>query len=404
MQYFSQCMKKMQILRISMLKPFERFFKKKAQRIDLAAENIIFVQAWDEILQSAFFKRMTENKDKKQYSNIVMVTDENVAAFYTESFFVALENQLRINSHLLILPPGENTKSREMKAFVEDRLSEIGCSRDTLLLAFGGGVILDLTGFIAATYYRGVSVIYIPTSLLAMVDASIGGKTGINTAYGKNLIGTFTLPQKIFIYTGALYSLPDSEYLSAFSEVFKHALIADKDYFLYIQNHWEAILKREPVVLTSIVRRSCEIKALVVCADQKEAGYREILNFGHSIAHAIEQLSDYRISHAYAVAIGIVVEAFLSYQLNLLFKDAFEDIEKCMRLILQSTAFDFSFTKQAFYAALKRDKKVRNNHIRFVLLSAIGQVYVHEGEYAHTVSDSILELAIDFCLSWNFKI
>ncbi len=334
---------------------------------------------YSELYFSNVFKSKTLLKlcaDKK----IFIVADEALNTLYSEKLLAHLKSH-QLNTKLIEIPSGEHSKSRQMKAFIEDTLFQHGADRDSLLVALGGGVTTDLVGFVAATFYRGIPVIYLPTSLLAMVDATLGGKTGINTPQGKNLIGTFTSPKAIFIDLNFLDSLPELEYKNAFSEIIKHACIKDRHYFSLIEHNFKVLQTRDKTILETILMRSLEIKSEVVINDKHEKGLREILNFGHTIAHALEKVSDYKITHGEAVAIGLVLESYVSLQLNYLIEEDYQRIKKLV------TSFDFdlqpffNYTTSDLIEALKFDKKARQDTPRFVLLKCIGEVS-HTDKYS----------------------
>jgi 3-dehydroquinate synthase len=334
--------------------------------------------------EAVFLSSTLKNMCQTGFSQCVVITDTNVGPLYAERLAEQLAE--RVPCSLITIPAGEASKSREMKAFLEDELFTRGCGRDTLLIALGGGVITDLVGFVAATYCRGIPVIYIPTSLLAMVDASVGGKTGINTQFGKNMLGTFTEPRAIFIDTALLKTLPDQEYLHAFAEIIKHALIADADYFDLIALNIDKIKTRDETILLTLIKQSCAIKSDIVARDAREAAARESLNFGHTIAHALEVLSDYAIHHGHAVAIGILMESMLSHQLGLLSKQDLECIHALLQALNLPLTYPFEIAEEALLQALILDKKTRQRKPRFVLLERIGKVHVQHEAYAHTVN------------------
>ncbi|MDA9271809.1 3-dehydroquinate synthase, partial [bacterium] len=234
---------------------------------------------------------------------LVIITDTNLV----NSLGIQLQQQLQqqgLQALLLACPAGEIHKTRETKQQLEDELLARQYGRDTCLIALGGGVVTDLVGFLAATYCRGLPVIYVPTTLLAMVDASIGGKTGVNTPHGKNLIGTFTQPQAVFMDINTLNTLPENEWHNGMAEMIKHSLIADATIFKLLQQNVEKIIQRDAIFLIDMIHASCLIKKNIVEQDEQEQGLRQLLNFGHTIGHAIETIEHYRLSHGEAVAIG----------------------------------------------------------------------------------------------------
>tara|TARA_R110002124_G_scaffold195516_4_gene362552 strand:+ start:5782 stop:6882 length:1101 start_codon:yes stop_codon:yes gene_type:complete len=335
---------------------------------------------------------------KFQYINkLVLITDNIVFDYY--------ENIInKLHAYVIVIPAGENSKSREMKAYIEDQMFELQCGRDTLILAFGGGVVTDLAGFVAATYCRGIPTIYIPTTLLAQIDASIGGKTGINTPYGKNLIGAFKQPEAVFIDPKFLNTLSDLEYYSAFAEIIKHSLICDKDYFNFILNNIDKAKNKDSKFLLETIQKSYEIKLNIVNQDEKERGLREILNFGHTIGHAIEVASNYTINHGQAVALGILAESYISCELKILSLENFQEIQKIINLYNINNILlniNHKLDKKDILSNLKLDKKSRANQVRFVLIQDIGKVYISsKNQYANVIDDSYISSGLDLLLEF----
>ena len=285
------------------------------------------------------------------HQRVVIISDDTVRALYAEPLTAYLADH-HIDAQVLSFAAGEQSKTRATKAALEDQLIELACTRDTCLLALGGGVVTDLAGFVAATYCRGVPVIYLPTTLLAMVDAAIGGKTGVNTACGKNLIGTFTQPKAIIVDVDLLASLPAKEYQFAFAEIIKHALIQDVEYFNFLLEHVEQLKRRDTVVLKQVIQRSIDIKSTIVTMDQTEQGCRELLNAGHTIAHGLECLSDYTLPHGQAVAIGLLVEAVMAMRLGLLPETDFVRIHDLLKAFELPLTIQFAISTDKFKQAL----------------------------------------------------
>ena len=287
----------------------------------------------------------------------VVITDRNVAR--------AVELPIKVPT--LVVPPGEGSKTRTRWRALTDRMLDLGFGRDTVVVAVGGGVVGDLAGFVASTYLRGVPHVAVPTSLLAMVDASIGGKTGVNTRHGKNLVGAFHPPIAVLADPATLATLRSAHLRSGLVEAVKHGLAADPAYFDWIDESREALLGRDPDALTRLVERSVQIKGEIVSADEREAGTRAVLNLGHTVGHAIETVSGYRVSHGEAVATGLVVEAGLAALLGLappslapLLADRFTGLG--LRLGLPAPADD-----EALLAAMRHDKKAERGGLRFTL-------------------------------------
>lgn len=302
----------------------------------------------------------------------LIVSNETVAPLYLDTLRASLGST---NTHDVCLADGEAHKTMDSVGLVIDKLVDIGANRDTTVIALGGGVVGDITGFAAACYMRGLPFIQVPTTLLAQVDSSVGGKTGVNHAAGKNLIGAFHQPQLVLIDTGTLFTLPDRELSAGLAEVIKHAAIADSDYFSWLEENMPAILARETAALTNAIRRSCEIKAAVVAADEREQGQRALLNFGHTFGHAIERCAGYgEWLHGEAVAAGMIMAADLS---------GIDDEQK-MRLRNLVAAAGLPVAPPGTGAkslrdAMDLDKKVLGKQLRFVLLDHLGQARLQTG-------------------------
>lgn len=303
-----------------------------------------------------------------QFSNskIAILVDENTHDHCLEYLITGFE--VLATAEVIMLPAGEENKVLEVCFQVWETLTEAGFGRHDLLLNLGGGVVTDLGGFVASVYKRGFAFVHIPTSLLGMVDAAVGGKTGIDLAGYKNQLGTFQEPLATFVDTGFLQTLPDTEWRNGFSELLKHALIADKTL-------WEALtqIKNIPLELTADqIRRGVEIKREIVSQDPIESGLRKILNFGHTIGHALESYylhTDIPLAHGHAVAIGMLLEAQLSvYQANLS-QTEFAAIEKCIK---QTYPIQIPNDAEALWTLMQQDKKNANGEVRCCLLNAIG--------------------------------
>lgn len=325
----------------------------------------------------------------------VIITDSNLI----DSFGKYLElnfQQHGLQAKLLQFSAGEKYKTREIKQQLEDELFKMNCGRDTCIIALGGGVVTDMAGFVAATYCRGVPAIYVPTSLLAMVDASIGGKTAVNTPYGKNMIGTFSQPHAVFIDPDTLQSLPAQEWKNGIVEMIKHTLIADAESFTLLQNNERKFVQRDLDFLCDVILTSCAIKKAVVEQDEKDTGIRQLLNFGHTIGHAIETLENYQLNHGEAVAIGIVVESYIAKLCGFLAESDFDAIKAIFSLYhlpMTTTAFQ-DLVK--FKALLTLDKKSLANTARFVLLDKIGVPHREGKHYTVAVANDILDAALNW--------
>jgi 3-dehydroquinate synthase len=272
----------------------------------------------------------------------------------------------------LTFPPGEQSKTRDEWARLTDELLHRGYGRDSGVIALGGGVAGDLAGFVAATYMRGVPCLQTPTTLLAMLDASVGGKTGVDTPEGKNLIGAFHPPAAVIADPATLATLPEREFRGGLAEAVKHGLIADAEYFVWMEREAEALLRRDPAALERLVRRSVEIKAEVVSADEREGGRRAILNAGHTVAHALERASAYRVPHGEAVGLGLVAEAALAEQLGLASSGLGARVSALLTRLGLPVRLTPPVAADALLPAMASDKKNRAQTIRFALPSAVG--------------------------------
>ncbi len=278
--------------------------------------------------------------------------------------------------HVIRIPEGEPTKTLHWVSSIIDELVKYRFERRSALVALGGGVIGDVTGFAAAMYLRGIPFIQVPTTLVAQVDSSVGGKTGVNHPSGKNLIGAFYQPALVVSDTKTLQTLPKREWLAGLAEVIKYGVIADRRFFGFLEDRMEHVLDMREEDVQTVVARCCEIKARVVAKDEREAGLRRILNYGHTIGHALEALGGYRdYIHGEAVGIGMVHEALLAHHLALCSKGVVDR----QRALIQRTGLPVrmpvhGFSK--FWGAVRHDKKVANGTVHCVLPRSIGKVQV----------------------------
>ncbi|KAF2186162.1 Pentafunctional AroM protein [Zopfia rhizophila CBS 207.26] len=353
-------------------------------------------------------------------STYVLITDTNIGPLYIPSFEKSFQQEassLSSPPRLLTyeIPPGENSKSRSTKGVVEDWLLSQGCTRDTVIIALGGGVIGDMIGFVAATYMRGIKFVQVPTTLLAMVDSSIGGKTAIDTPAGKNLVGAFWQPERIYIDLQFLESLPKREIINGMAEVVKTAAIWNEEEFTALEANAEIILQtidKKPVqgrrkmdeiatILKRIVLGSVRVKAEVVSADEREGGLRNLLNFGHSIGHAMEAILTPQILHGECVAIGMVKEAELARYLGVLDPSAVARLTKCIASYgLPTSLADKTVRKRSankhcpvdeLISIMAVDKKNAGKQKKIVLLSGIGRTYEKK---ASSVADRDIKLIL----------
>lgn len=318
-------------------------------------------------------------------TKMLVVSDDHVAALYGEQVLSILK-KAGFCAELFCIRPGEASKVIEVAMSVYTKAIEWGMDRQSSFLALGGGVVGDLTGFVAATYLRGVSFIQVPTSLLAQVDSSVGGKVAVDHPLGKNLIGAFYQPQAVIIDPEILQTLTEREYSAGLAEVIKYGAIADKEFFNYLLAVRDQILHRDPQVLGEVIRRSCQIKADVVQKDEKDNSLRMILNFGHTIAHALEAGFGYdRYNHGEAVAIGMAGAALLSWRMGFCDYSVVVSLRDCLDFFHLPT-FVVGGTAIDYREYIERDKKNIGGETQWILLRDIGDTIV-----CNTVSNSILQ-------------
>lgn len=305
--------------------------------------------------------------------NLALITDSNVKELYAEKIRSLLE-KAGYRTELFSFPAGEKQKTRETKAALEDAMLERGFRRDCAVIAVGGGVVTDLAGFLAGTFARGVPFINYATTLLAAADASVGGKTAVDTPMATNLIGLFNQPKKVYIDVGAWKTLPPREISSGLAETIKHACMAHPGFFEYLEENIPRLLSVEPEACAHIAEENCRIKYEVVAQDEKESGLREILNLGHTVGRAIETASGYRLLHGEAVAIGLVAQARLSRDLGYLTKEEENRVVSLLNRANLPTAVPDYIDLETLVKKLYTDKKVRNGRLRFVLQKGIGDV------------------------------
>jgi 3-dehydroquinate synthase len=304
-----------------------------------------------------------------------IITDSNVAALYAKRATESL-TKAGFASILVTVPAGEKSKSLRVVQGCYDQLAAHRLERKSFVVALGGGVGGDLAGFVAATYLRGIPFVQIPTTLLAQVDSSVGGKVGVNLPAGKNLVGSFYQPRLVLADLSSLDSLPDREFRAGLAEVIKYGIIYDARLFRTLERDMEKLLRREPKVMAAIVARCCEIKADVVGQDETESGLRAILNFGHTIGHGLEAISRYgKYLHGEAISIGQVAAARLSSRI-LGFPESEAERVKAIfvRARLPVTVRLSASQKSALFDAMRLDKKVSSGEIKFVLAREIGKV------------------------------
>lgn len=301
---------------------------------------------------------------------VLVISNATVAPLYLSALQRSLEE---VNIHSLVLPDGEQFKTQHSWSLIIDKLIGIGATRDATVITLGGGVIGDLGGFAAASYMRGINFIQIPTSLLAQVDASVGGKTGFNHPSGKNLIGAFHQPGAVVIDIDTLTTLPEREFSAGLAEVVKIAAVRDAGFLQWLESNQAAIMQRDPDAVSTMIKSSVTNKALVVAADEREAGVRALLNFGHSFAHALETITGYqRYLHGEAVAIGMLVAARLSEQRGLCEPGISTRLAALLSAFGLPLVLPDNVNSEEMLSMMKLDKKVVAGHYRLILLKAAG--------------------------------
>lgn len=306
---------------------------------------------------------------------VSIVTDRHVAGYYLEPLLASLQkNHFEVVP--VILPSGEQSKTLRSVERIIDALARHRFERQSLLLALGGGVIGDLTGFAAAIYQRGMPFIQIPTTLVAQVDSSVGGKTGVDHRLGKNLIGAFHQPQAVWIDPRTLRTLPEREWVAGLAEVIKYGIIADKDFFAFLQRAMPSVRRRQSRAMLAVIKRSCEIKAEVVAADERESDRRRILNYGHTLGHALEALGGYKsLVHGEAVGIGLAQEADLAHYQGLCEAGVVHQIHELVAAA-GLTARIPKWPPKKVWQAMLHDKKVTEGRVVGVWPKAIGEVCI----------------------------
>ena len=330
-------------------------------------EDQYSVHLVDNILDPSLIKKYISDRQ------IMIIYDNNLSIEKVRDFSSMINSYTKFETISMGIVATEDKKSQETLNDIHNRLIEEKFSRDCLLIGMGGGIVCDISGFAAATYLRGVDFVLIPTSLLAQVDASVGGKTAINHALGKNLIGAFHQPKIVLIDTSFLETLPKKEIICGLVEMIKHSLISDQTYFIWIKENINFIKDLDQEIVKEAVQKSIQIKADIVSKDEKELGLRAILNFGHTFGHAIELLGKFKdYSHGEAVALGILPALELSKKFCNL-QD--EDIEKIKDLLEESgvnTKLLKPFNSQEIYQAMQLDKKKKGDELNFIVIERIG--------------------------------
>ncbi len=353
-------------------------------------------QSYPIIIENGLLSKIPEDlKERNLGDRIALITDTNVSAIYgtllekglTDAGFMAKR---------IVFPAGEQSKSFEVLEYLVNELSASGFGRDTIIMALGGGVVGDLAGFVAAGFNRGVPLIQIPTTLVAQADSSIGGKTGIDTKYGKNLFGAVKQPEIIYTDPLALKTLPPKQYACGVAETVKHAIIWDSTFFDYLEKNTADILRMTDEALFKLVETNCRIKGTVVEIDPYEKSLRRILNLGHTIGHAVEMLSNYTIPHGYCVAMGILPALRIANEIT---DFPLRDISRAERLLDKfhlPTKIPSGIKVGDIIRATMLDKKASGGKARYCLPIKIGTMARFERQYVTPVDEDLVRQALDF--------
>ncbi len=316
-----------------------------------------------------------------------VITDSNVGELYGKNISEKLV-RAGYEVDMFVFPAGEKSKTRATKERIEDAMLEKGYRRDCCIIAVGGGVVTDLSGFVAGTFGRGVPFINYATTLLAAADASVGGKTAVDTPLATNLIGLFNQPEKVYIDIASWETLPEREVRSGMAETIKHACMASEDMFEFLEKNMDEVMTFSQFACEYIAENNCQIKYKVVMQDEKESGLREILNLGHTVGRAVETVSEYRLLHGEAVAIGMVAQALLSESLGYMTETQVKRVIALLEKAGLPTSIPDYINKEELVKKLYTDKKVRNGKLRFVLQKGIGQVVEFApGVYAKAIEE-----------------
>jgi len=317
-----------------------------------------------------------------------IISDSNVYPFHGNTIKEELiKKGLKVFHY--IFPAGEQSKNRQMKAMIEDDLIKNKAGRDSLIIALGGGVTGDMAGFVAATYQRGIPFVQIPTTLLSMVDSSIGGKVAVDTDLAKNMIGAFYQPKAVFVDVSTLKTLPEKIKLNGICEAIKHGIIFDAKYFDFITNNADKIKSLDEKVMIDLIIGSIKIKSFVVEQDEKEKGLRQILNFGHTIGHAVESLTNYTILHDTCVGIGIASESLIALKLGMINKSIFDKIIDILKSFDIPATIPKELNPDSIIEKTYLDKKTKSNVVKYVLPTEIGKV-----DFEVEVPESIVKEAV----------
>lgn len=318
-----------------------------------------------------------------------IITDDKVASLYGEQLIQSLSAQ-NIECEIISFPHGEQNKNLQTVSNLASEIAKKGIDRKDAIIALGGGVPGDIAGFLASSYMRGIPFVQIPTTLLSQVDSSVGGKTGVDIPEGKNMVGAFYQPKAVFIDTDVLSTLDDQEILGGLAEVIKYGVIRDEHFLQYLDENRLKILQLDSSTLANVVYTCCKIKAEVVAEDEKESDVRRILNYGHTIGHAVEAASNFTIIHGLAISIGMVAVNKIAVALNLLSKKDSDSIERILSDYNMPTIIPENLDREKIKGYLLSDKKTIGGTVFFVLPDSIGTTVIRGDVPDNIVSDAVL--------------
>lgn len=357
--------------------------------VDDSYEIEIGHNLWDTLLSD--LEKGLVGKIKK----FAVITDSTVYELYGEDFLKKLKDK-GLEGEIFVFPSGEKSKTRQTKEFIEDSMLSMGFRRDCCVIALGGGVVTDLSGFLAGTFGRGVPFINYATTLLSAADASVGGKTAVDTPLATNLIGLFNQPKKVYIDIDTWKTLPRRQLSSGLCETIKHACLGDVELFEFLEENIEKVLECEVDACEYIAKKNCEIKYKVVMQDERESGLREILNLGHTVGRAIETVSDYSLLHGEALSIGMVAQIKLGNKLGFVSDENVQRVIKLLKRANLPVEIPKNISKTELVKKLYTDKKVRNGKLRFVFQKEIGDVMCFgENNFAKEIAESEISKIID---------
>jgi 3-dehydroquinate synthase len=350
--------------------------------------------SYDILIQNGLLSKIPSDlKERKLGNRFALITDTNVSALYGQKL-TDLLNDEGLETKIFVFEAGERNKKLRTCEDIMNNMSFNGFGRDSVVVALGGGVVGDMSGFIAAIFNRGVPYVQIPTTFLAQADSSVGGKTGVDTEFGKNLVGAFKQPKVVYIDPLTIRTLPQIEYISGLGETVKHGIIRDINFFNYIEDNKSEVLKMTDEVLLHLAQTNCSIKAAVVEIDPHEKGLRRILNLGHTIGHAVEKLSNYELPHGHCVAIGIMPALRIARQTTDFPMEDLIRVEKLFESLNLPTQIPFRVSNEDIIKATTLDKKAAKGQARYCLPIRIGEMASFDGQYVTLVDEPLVRQAL----------